>query len=267
MMSTCIVQFCGFVSCTSRKKQLAEVEKYMETIPRNQNVVYVDSADSIYFHNRTEDSKNDNTEVIFVNKEYIFYSIRKGKNEKIYRAKHDYSQEEFLFEITDCFTKIIMYDENKAFYGLKENNEHHYYVRYISEGKTESITEEKYGVSNTENDYFSVKIQNEYQNIFKGYKVIGFEITDKKTGTTKLVNNEDMQEILKIEQAKKINEYDELSYFDYALKDDRIYIACYNSDILMLFEYDFETEKVRFFDWLNYNEDVALTDLFYIYVF
>ena len=103
------------------------------------------------------------------------------------------------------------------------------------------------------------------KNIEKSGNLIGFEITSKVTEETKLVNNDDLNEILNIEQAKKLNEYASLSYVECILKNDKIYIACKSYGIVVLFEYDFKTENVSLFDWVN-SKNIWITDQFYIFV-
>ena len=210
LILTLITISCCLSSCVGVIKALwyfDDILEYMQQTPQNKGVAYMNGANSIYFHDKVIQPKEEIVGVLYVTADHIYYvtSEREGREKyaRVYKSNYDYSEEELILSYEVEAFVINMPDEDKIYYKLNGNKDKKgYYVRYISENRTEQITEEQYEASWNENDYYSVKnIEGSWS------KLIGFEITNKVTGETKLFDEEDLNEVLKIEQAKKLNEY------------------------------------------------------------
>lgn len=245
-------------------KDSSEIEEYMKSIPQNDNVVYVDASDTIYFHDKAVKTSSNIIGIIYVTDESVFYTCREDGYAKAYKSNHDFTERTLLLSYKSAGFNIFMKDENKIFYSTNVKNKVDYYVRYINENETKTLTKEEFNACRFVNDYYSVNVVKKSVGVFEIEK--SFEITKKSNGETKYIDDNFLQKILEIEEAKKLNEYADLYYMDYVLKDEQIYIVCKSSVIITVYQYDFETEEVVLIDWMN-TRDMTNTEIIDIYVF
>lgn len=257
----CCLTSCDFVNTIKGLINYGDMKDYMKDVPQNDNVVYVDGSDTIYFHDKVVDLDVNGYDFLYVTGEHIYFSTYNKGYVNVYKANHELTDKVLLmtYETGSDGTYMFMRDENKIFYGAVVNGIK-YHVYFIEKNETQIITKERFSNYRNENDYYSVKVQ---KAPYGGIKA--FEITSKSTGEMKYINENFLQEILKIEEAKKLEEYSYLYYKDYILKDDQIYIACASGDFITVYQYNFETEEVTFVDWMNMR-DIEYTEIIDIYV-
>lgn len=262
IMVFAMMGFDTFTDIVNSFKYTDEMIEYMKNTPRNENVAYVDEAYNIYAHGKSIYRRDEIIKILYLTADHIFYVTDEdvGKKEfaNVYKSNYDFSQTELILSYEVDVFMIYMPDEDKIYYNLNGSQEKEgYYIKHISEDRIEEITEEKYKTSWNENDYYV------FDYIKDGNEITKIEITNKLTGEKKLIDDEDKKEILKIEQAKKLNEYTDIGYKTIVLKGDEIYLACYHFSIITLYLYDFETEQFEFVDWNS--SDLLSIDEIYIF--
>lgn len=260
---SCYLTSCSCVNDIKGIINFDDMKEYMQNVPQNDKVVYVDTADIIYFHDKVVDLDVNGYDFLYVTGEHIYFSTYNKGYVNVYKANHELTDKVLLmtYETGSDGTDMFMRDENKIFYSAVVNGGIKYHVYFIEKNETQIITKERFSNYRNENDYYSVKVQ---KAPYDGIKA--FEITSKSTGEMKYINENFLQEILKIEEAKKLDEYVGLCYVDYALNGERIYIVCTSFDILTVYQYDFETEEVVLIDWMN-KRDILITQSLNVYVF
>ena len=68
--------------------------------------------------------------------------------------------------------------------------------------------------------------------------------------------------MLKLEQAKFLDDAVDIDFYDCFIDGDVIYVMCVSSIyIVTVYSFDFETEEFAFVDW-NYPEDVQLQAIY-----
>lgn len=276
LLKTCIIclVFCAvailviniFESETFQRllKDSSEIEEYMKSVPRNGEVVYVDATDTVYFHDKAVKTSDNIIGIIYVTDESFFYTVREDGYARVYKSNHDFTESTLLLSYESAGFNVFMKDENKIFYTTSIKNKLDYYVRHINENETKTLTKEEFNACRFANDYYSVNVVKEHVGLFGMKK--SFEITNRRTGETKYIDDNFLKKILEIEEAKKLEGHSYLYYKDYILKDDRIYIACASGDFITVYQYNFETEEVTFVDWMNMR-DIGNTEIIDIYVF
>ena len=88
-----------------------------------------------------------------------------------------------------------------------------------------------------------------------------FYVTDNVTGEKKRINDF-KNNLLKLEQAKFLDDAVDIDFYDCFIDGDVIYVKCVSSIyIVTVYSFDFETEEFAFVDW-NYPEDVQLQAIY-----
>lgn len=219
------------------------VEKVNST-SRNKFVAYVDSANNIYFHHKKVEPPNGVVSVLYISEQAIYYLTASRGENTVYRARHDYSEKEKILSYNSESISVNMPDEDSIFYVTKNKSSGNcYLVKHISTGKTEKITEEHFKASYSDNEEYTVNVTKDKE------RISIYSITNKKTNEKRIIDEDDMQKVLKIEEAKILDEYTELWFLDYVLKDEKIYLICGSYGFVAIFQYDFETENITFVDW------------------
>lgn len=229
---------------------------YMGNIPKSDDVAYVDQNGNVYFKDYTILAPKDAFYVLYVTENEVFYSAHSEDREYVYKVNHDGTNKEILLSHSELASEN-MPDENTIYYHITGDG---YYVKNIREDTITQITKEKFESSYYENDYYKVDIEK----TVIGGKIKEYRIYNKITGETKRIDNEQLKEILKIEVASKLSEYNELFFARFVLKDNNIYLICGGGyDIVTLYSYDFKTGRITFFDWYKMEGEVlSIKDIF-----
>ena len=208
--------FDTFIDLVNSFKYTDEMIEYMKNTPQNENVAYVDEGDIIYAHGKKIRTSDEIVDILYLTADHIFYVLGEDGYAKVYKSDYDFSEAELILSYDVDVFMIHMSDEDTIFYKVTGGKKDDYCVKHIGENRTEIISEEDYKKSWKENDYYS------FSYVKRGNEILEIEITNNLTGVKKLINDEDKKEILKIEQAKKLNEYTDIGYKKLVLKGDEI---------------------------------------------
>lgn len=245
----CLVLTIGICSCgcSDVVGAILQEKKIMERInstPRSKSIVYVDSAQNIYFYSKRVSKIDEVVLILYISENSIYYVTSVGDKNVVCRAKHDYSCKEELFAYNSAVIEINMPSEGKVFYAEHHgSNESRYLLRNLESGVTEFVTKEQFERSYNENDSYSADLVKNQKYISK------FVVTRKRDGEERVIDGEDMKEILKIDEGKFLSDNAGLWFSDIIFKDDKIFVVCGSSGVIAIFQYDFQTEQIEFEDW------------------
>lgn len=247
------------------KKEQRRNEKaigYLSQFPKNENVIYVDRYNRIYLHNRTieppDSISNNENSILYVNANNIFYYKRDNDTKKItvYRTDYSYCKTEKVYSYkTDNVISISMPNENTICYSQYEK----YYIYCIDSEQVTLITKAEYEEkAYCSNEYYSVEKESKH-----GYIRL-LRITEKNTGKTKVIEKDSLDNLLKVEQASVLNNYEKLEILDFILKNDQIYIQCWSCGVVTTFLYDFDSEFYTYIDSFYEAKDYLNLQTFFL---
>lgn len=247
---TCLL-IIGLSSCNSEKKKRAI--EYLSQFERNENINHVDDLYiytkgkliSIYEEELLEDS-----DILFVSKSSIYFSVRVEKNHyEVYKTDHDCSYSEKTFE-TDNLRIYRMINEDIIIC----EKDAIYYKCSIKNNTCEEF--DKNDIQSLRSSRYSYEIKEHKPHFFK--KIKDFCITDNDSQETRIFNEENMGDLLKVEQASYLNDLVGLEINGVILLNDKIYIRCISGNyphfIITIYLYDFESETFTFMDWTEIRE-------------
>lgn len=243
-----------------------EIEDYLSAnCSRNPSIAYSDGW-SICFSDRKVDLKDIpeiaelDIEVCGMTKDYVYFLEKvssKTKEKNIYRADHSFSSIELVLSyisngMTYLCKKGIRYgveDGTRFFYSYQENK---------------SSIDENYEyfleTRNKGNEYYSSESKPDGFNIFSNDKI--YIITDKKSGVERRISQKYIDNIEKDEFMTCLADMGALNFSSIRLNDEDVYIVCSYGTIGILFEYDFENEKMYFVDWVEADLDYDFRSYF-----
>ena len=237
-------------SCTSNKEK--EAIEYLSQFERNESFNYIVQHIDIYTKNKQitiyEEELLEDSNILFVSKSSIYFSVKISKNHyEVYKTDYACSYSEKIFE-TRC-SSIYMIDKDTIVYEDEE-----IVTKYSIKNDTyEQCDIEDIGVIFQNSEYYSLEFKKRKPHFFKTIK--DFCITDINSQETKIINNEHLEELLKVEQAKHLNDLLGIEIRGIKLVEDKIYVICesgeYPDFIVTTYLYDFENESFTFVDWVQ----------------
>lgn len=222
----------SFSSCTTN-----QIEKFLETIEHNKNIVFSDDHYVYFYNNKIEHDVEMLVE--YVTNQEIYYSAL--ENNKVIITKYDIASKDTteLFSFVGERTSINFYEQ---------------WIEYSTVNGTKlfSLSE------NQEYDYSDNLLQKESSNytIYSdGY------IKNNSTNTVKKVELNDESNIFNTVQAKELKRLGAGFTLEIIkIHKDKIYVVVGNEYFIdTVYLYDFETEQFTFLDWnKNTNGNVNL---------
>lgn len=240
----------SFCSCNSKKKEQAI--EYLSQFERNESFNYAVEDIRIYTKDKTikigEEELLDSSRVLFVSKINIYVAKYIKKNFcEVYKTDYECSNAIKIFE-THC-SNIYMIDKYTIVY-----QDDGIFTKYSIKNDTyEQCDAADIGVIFRNTEYYSLEIKNRKPHFFKTIK--DFCITDINSQETKIINNENLEELLKVEQAKYLNDLLGIEIRGITLVEDKIYVRCVSGEfpdfIVTVYSYDFENGSFAFVDWVQ----------------
>ena len=233
-----------------RKNQ--EIEDYLSKYcPKNPSMIYADEW-GIYFSDRTLEFEDTaeiaelNMRIYGITKDYIYFGDWRDKNKdkiNVYRSNHSFENIKVVLSVVGKTTDV---SDMKIRYETEDGTK---YIYFIEEEKL--LIDENYEQNNPNNtsgnEYYSYTSERDGFNIFSNDRI--YIITDKKTGIERKISQEYIDNIEKDKITSDLAEMDALHLWEIYFLDDNIYIRCIDGLVVTLYEYDFENEKLYFFDW------------------
>ena len=240
--------------------------------PHNEKIVFYDYlCNTVSFGNIVVDlQKIDGDKLpyfLYVHSDSIFFSGKKDgdkQNWAVYKADFQ------LQNITEIFKggrSYFMPDEDTIIF--EKDNSEDKYVYYISENKIEvydgdsTLTDNQSRFKTYSSEYYILEKNVRYSN-FKKTKH-EYTITNRVTGEQRSLSDADISDLGKI---YPLNEYNDSSekptWIRMYLHNDKIYALLYLTGVVLLYEYDFETEKFIYIDWHHFDMSSDEIDVFFI---
>ncbi len=204
---------------------------------------------------------------LYIHGDSIFFTGRKDgdkKNWAVYKADFQ------LQNITEIFKggrSYFMPDEDTIIF--EKDNSEDKYVYYISENKIEvydgdpTLTDDQRFFKTYSSDYYILEKNVRYSS-FKKTKH-EYVITNRVTGEQHSLSDADISEL---DEIYPLNEYNDSSekptWIRMYLHNDKIYALLYLTGVVLLYEYDFETEKFIYIDWHHFDMSSDEIDVFFI---
>ena len=216
----------------------------LDPYPKGENMVAVDLNTEVYYHDRTIHLNHANgEEALLCTKDYLYYSSmnRDKKIFSIYRYDIDSQETECIFD--KPFKKYnevaIMYDEKYIFL-ISEDKYYSFDIQtqaYTFIGETNDVLVEYYRNLKTNSSYTSVAESSGK-----------YTITRTLDGVHKSIDIEDVKNKSKI--AEQLNAMSELEMYGVSVSKDKIFVNCYaQPGIIIIYEYDFESEDISLYSW------------------
>ena len=240
--------------------------------PHNEKIAFYDDlcntvsfGDIVIDFDKMDDYKS--AYFLYINGDSIFFS----GDPEIDKQSHGVYKADFqLQNITEIFKGGISYfmpDENTIIFE-KEDSESKY-AYYISENKTEvyegdsNLTDNQIQFKTYSNKYYILEKNVRYSN-FKKTKH-EYVITNRVTGEQHNLSEEDISVLGEIYPLNEHNNDSEKpTWIRMYLHNDKLYALTYLTGVVLLYEYDFETEKFIYIDWHHYDMSSDEIDVFFI---
>ena len=221
---------------------------YFEQFEHNENVVFVDENNYYFgeeelYHGaayRFEDK------VIHIDETYIYGCD--SSNEELYFYKVERHTGDY-FELRIFEKSNVLYHNSGKVVYLNFANEKMLYdsIQNTDKPYNEDIPEYTPRYTTQTNEYAFLETK--------------FYVTDNVTGEKKRINDF-KNNLLKLEQAKFLDDAVDIDFYDCFIDGDVIYVKCVSSIyIVTVYSFDFETEEFAFVDW-NYPTDVQLQAIY-----
>ena len=245
---TCLL-IIGLSSCNSKKEKQAI--EYLSQFERNGNFNYVVEDLYVYTKDKTitmrEEELLKDSDILFVSKSNIYFSIKVEENNyEVHKTDYDCSFSEKIFE-TNNLSIYRMINEDTIIC----KKDMIYYQCSIKNNTCEQI--DKDNIQSLRSSHYSFEIKEHKPHFFK--KIKDFRITDNDSQETRIFNEENMGDLLKLEQANYLNDLLGLEINGVILLNDKIYIRCVSGNyphfIITTYLYDFENETFTFMDWVE----------------
>lgn len=202
----CLIGFCvyGMISFFS---DLGEADdgyekavEYMQSVPKGEGVAY-EEWDALYFFDGEIAESYESITVQLVDKSYIYYKLFSNEKEAMYRADHDFKNEELLLEV-DRHHELEMIDSNTILYYKQDN--HNYYAYHID--TAEFVRHEK--VDGYSFIYDLLKYGDSPYEIEEDYRggTEKITVTERATGKNITLDREHFKRIGENEHIKKVTE-------------------------------------------------------------
>ncbi len=234
-------------SCVSKMEKEQRGIDYLIQFEKNDNIIYVDD---IYIHTKEKKIKKseidllENSRILFVSKSNIYY-VKTPKKDfcEIYKTDYECHSADKIFETN--YSSIYMTNQDTIVYC---NNGDIFVYHIESEDLEQYEGEDVYDLVR-DNDYYSWKRHDVH--LFKNrYE---FCITKNATQETKIIGEERLKDLLKLEQPNYLNDLLGINFNKLKLDEDKIYVQCVSGGfpevIVTTYLFDFESEAFTFVDW------------------